>query len=176
MQMLLWVLLAHQGADARRNSAPPPTEAMPSWFLTPPPGCGAGSALFDASMREISKIEAETQARADLSRQVQTSISSIVVTAYSKSTNSGGNTQANASAESVTTSATETSLLGARTVASEVKAGSLYLMVCIEPEALVTSFEEMAYLDEAIRAAMADGVRSTYGGQAEQLRTLGVGK
>jgi hypothetical protein len=172
MSMLLLSLLVLDPADAGRKDKAPP---MPSWFLTPPAGCGAGSAIFDPVMREIAKVEADTQARADLTRQVQTNISSIVKTAYNKSTNSKGATSASASAESVTKSVTEMSLLGARTVASEVQTGTLYLMVCIEPESLISSFEEMAYLDDAMRMAMSDGVRQTYGGQVAQLQALGLG-
>jgi len=173
VQLFLLAMLTAAPAEAGKKNKTPPPPNMPSWFMTPPAGCGGGSAIFDPMMREISKVEADTNARADLTRQVQSSVTSMVKTHYAKNTGPGGATQSSASAESTAKTATDMSLLGARTVASEVSEGNLYLMVCIKPESLVASFNEMAYLDDAIKTALATEVNTAYGSQAEQLKTLG---
>ncbi len=173
LTLLLLLLLLSDDALAGKKSTV--QNDMPAWFLTPPAGCGGGSAVFDPTMREIAKVEADTNARADLTRQVESQVSSVVKTAYSKST-TDGSTQSSSSAQSVAKTSTEMALLGARTMASEVKGGSLYLMVCIEPGSLVKSFEEMAYLDDAMRTALVQGTRDSFGKQSEQLAALGLGR
>ncbi len=173
LQLILIALLSSAPAEAGKKNKTPPPPQMPSWFLTPPAGCGGGSAIFDPMMREIGKVEADTNARADLTRQVKSSVTSMVQTHYAKSTGPGGATQSTASADSVATTATDMALLGARTVASEVSDGQLYLMVCIKPESLVSSFQEMAYLDDAIKTALATEIQTAYGSQAADLKALG---
>jgi len=56
-------------------------------------------------------------------------------------------------------------------VSSEVRSGTLYLLVCIEPESLVKGVQEMAYLDEAMRSGR-QGTRDAYAGQAAQLASF----
>jgi hypothetical protein len=174
MHLFLAALLTTTGAHAGKKDKTPPPPQMPSWFLTPPDGCGGGSAVFDINMREISKIEADTNARAELTRQIQTQVSTMVTQTFQKSTGPGGGTNASANTDAVTKSATDVALLGARAVSSEVLDGHLYLLLCIEPESLVTAFQEMAYLDDAMRVALGDSVRTTYAAQTAQLKGLGL--
>ena len=169
--LFLGVLLVMTTADAGKRKRK--QADMPTWFLTPPEGCAGGSAIFDPNMREIARVEADTAARAQLTRQISTSVQTMVTQVFEKRSGSGGSTNASANTTSVTKSATEQVLLGARAVSSEIMDGQLYLLLCIQPESLVKAFEEMAYLDDAMKVALGEGARTTYAAQTQQLQALG---
>ena len=163
--LLLFPLAASAGKK-KKNDVP-----APEWVDAPPAGCGAGSSIYDRNMREISKVEAEANARADLSRSIHSHVSSIIKNSYSKQTN-GGETTGKSSAVSVTKVATDQSLTAARKTHTEIAGATMYILVCIQPEGLKKVFEEMAYLDETLRFALGEASLQEFSAQAAHLARI----
>jgi hypothetical protein len=150
------------------KDAPP---LPPPWYFAPPVGCGVGSTKYNPNFIEGSKLDAETAARTDLARQVQSQVGTVVTAVYSRASSSDAGGEA---MEATNRASSDLTVLGVRPVGHQISGEKLYLMLCIEPGGLAKKFEEMAYLDDAIRVALAQGARDTFGKQAAQLAALGL--
>jgi hypothetical protein len=145
-------LLAACGGGPNGQSMPE-TENLPEWVLSQPPLCGVGIQKFRGNVGSA-KSFAESKARTDLSRQLETKVRSMI-----KQYNQEGGTEDGDISEELSTQATVTlskqTLNGAVPKKSDMRDGQFYSLVCLEPDALTDAINNMKALNNAQRKALA---------------------
>lgn len=130
----------------------PETENLPEWVLSQPPLCGVGIQKFRGNVGSA-KSFAESKARTDLSRQLETKVRSMI-----KQYNQEGGTENGDISEELSTQATVTlskqTLNGAVPKKSDMRDGQFYSLVCLEPDALTDAINNMKALNNAQRKAL----------------------
>jgi hypothetical protein len=127
---------------------------MPKWVMAQPPLCGVGIQKFLGNLG-ASKTAAETSARADLSRQLETKIQDMV-----KSYNAeGGTADGDFSEEETrmaTTAASKQTLSGSRPKAAHFSQTDkqYYSLVCLDPGVFSDVFNKMNELNSVKREAL----------------------
>lgn len=130
----------------------PETENLPKWVLNQPPLCGVGIQKFRGNVGSA-KSFAESSAREDLSRQLETKVRSMI-----KQYNQEGGTEDGDISEELSTRATVTlskqTLNGAVPKKADMRDGQFYSLVCLEPNALTEAINNMKVLNAAQRKAL----------------------
>jgi hypothetical protein len=131
----------------------PVTENLPEWVLNQPPLCGVGIQKFRGNVGSA-KSFAESSAREDLSRQLETKVRSMI-----KQYNQEGGTEDGDISEELSTRATVTlskqTLNGAVPKKADMRDGQFYSLVCLEPNTLTEAINNMKVLNAAQRKALA---------------------
>ena len=129
------------------------TENLPEWVLNQPPLCGVGIQKFRGNVGSA-KSFAESSAREDLSRQLETKVRSMI-----KQYNQEGGTEDGEISEELSTRATVTlskqTLNGAVPKKADMRDGQFYSLVCLEPGTLTEAINNMKALGAAQRKALA---------------------
>lgn len=124
----------------------------PSWFDNPVKGCGVGTAKM-RSMRDLARTSAVASARADLSKQLESTVATMV-----KKYQAEGEADAKDFSEELTTGVirevSQNTLVGTRVAKTEVKDNEFYAMVCLDPETFADAFSRMDKLSEKARVAL----------------------
>ena len=134
---------------------------LPSWTLTPPNGCAVGS-LPSQGSRYLTRIGATTRARAELSRQLQTQIESVINTYFEERSDSARSRELLLSRS---VQSTHGALEGTeiRELFEEVNSPrTLYALVCIERARALKAFEVFNEAPEPHRAALRVKARSAF--------------
>ena len=143
-------LLSACGSDPK---AAPEADNLPEWFLSQPPLCGVGVQKFRGNMG-AAKSFAESKARDDLSRQLETRVKSMI-----KQYNQEGGTEDGEISEELSTQAavtlSKTTLQGSVPKKADVRDGNFYSLVCLEPGTLTEAINGMKQLGAAQRKALA---------------------
>lgn len=145
--------------------------AAPEWADNPPKGCGTGSAKF-RGLRDIARDGAVTSARADLARDLKTTMQGMIKK-YQASGETGGADFTEELTTGVTRDIVDQTLIGTRVVRTEVLEGELFALVCLDPETFKDAFERMSQLSQAQRVALkarADAEFKDLDQQIEKLR------
>ena len=131
----------------------PETENLPKWVLNQPPLCGVGIQKFRGNVGSA-KTFAESNAREDLARQLETKVRSMI-----KQYNQEGDTEDGDISEELSTRATVTlskqTLNGAVPKKSDMRDQQFYSLVCLEPDSLTDAINNMKILNKAQRKALA---------------------
>ena len=138
------------------TSAPkvdPAVENLPEWVMNQPPLCGVGIQKFRGNLG-ASKRFAESSAREDLSRQLETRVKGMI-----KQYNQEGGTEDGDISEELSTRAvltlTKQTLNGAVPKKSDMRDGQFFSLVCLETDALTDAINNMKVLGAAQRKALA---------------------
>ena len=123
-------LLYLSGCGSYSGSSMTSASAPPAWFLIPPMGCAAGS-LGDQGSPHLTRIGAVTRARAELSRQIQVHIES-VLTLYQEVGELEGRVAASEEMTSRSVQSTRAQLEGSQVRETATDQGTLYALVCVE--------------------------------------------
>ncbi len=133
-------------APAPSNGAEDTDSGLPDFVLNPPMATDAiyGVGYAKQSTMPMSIKVAETNARADIANQIETTIQA-AVTSYAQEAGVDDNTQTIKFAETITRQITDTTLSGA-IVKSRVpmKDGGVWVLMVYSKDALKQSFEETA--------------------------------
>ncbi len=133
-------------APAPSNGAEDKDSGLPDFVLNPPMATDAiyGVGYAKQSTMPMSIKVAETNARADIANQIETTIQA-AVTSYAQESGVDDNTQTIKFAETITRQITDTTLSGA-IVKSRVpmKDGGVWVLMVYSKDALKQSFEETA--------------------------------
>lgn len=151
---------------------PPPPSATPSWYDAPPSGCGVGSAILQPGMRDLARSEADNNARADLSRQLQTMVEGMVKQ-YASQGLADGEAFGESRAVSVSRNVTQNNLVGARTVKNASKDNEMFVLVCLDPETFGDAFDRMTEVDQKMRDALKERMEEEFQDLDAQLERIG---
>lgn len=131
-------------------SAPAPIEpdksGLPDYVLNPPMATDAiyGVGYAKQSTMALSIKVAETNARADIASQIETTIQE-AITAYAQEAGEGENTQLISFVETITRQITDTTLSGATPMHRDpMDDGGVWILMVYGKDSLVDSFEEVA--------------------------------
>lgn len=131
----------------------PEVSNLPEWVMSQPPLCGVGIQNFRGNVGSA-KTFAESKAREDLSRQIETRVKSMI-----KQYNQEGGTEDGDISEELSTRATMTlskqTLNGAVPKKADMRDNNYYALVCLEPGALTDAINNMKILNNAQRKALA---------------------
>lgn len=138
------------------SSAPkmdPAAQNLPEWVMNQPPLCGVGIQKFRGNLGSAKRF-AESSAREDLSRQLETRVKGMI-----KQYNQEGGTEDGDISEELSTRAvltlTKQTLNGAVPKKSEMRDGQFFSLVCLETDALTDAINNMKTLKGAQRKALA---------------------
>jgi hypothetical protein len=157
----LWVMGAIVGLSAMftacgggpKGESMPEMDNLPAWVMNQPPLCGVGIQKFRGNVGSA-KSFAESSAREDLSRQLETRVKSMI-----KQYNQEGGTEDGDISEELSTRASVTlskqTLNGAVPKKSDMRDNQFYSLVCLEPDALTDAINNMKILNNAQRKALA---------------------
>ncbi len=145
--IVLVALFAISCASAPEPKAVEPTKSnLPDFVLNPPLATDAiyGVGYAKQSSMSLSIKVAETNARADIASQIETTIQE-AITAYAQEAGVDDNTQLISFVETITRQITDTTLSGA-TPKSRVPMddGGVWVLMVYGKEALIDSFEDVA--------------------------------
>ncbi len=133
-------------APAASNGAEDTNSGLPDFVLNPPMATDAiyGVGYAKQSTMSLSIKVAETNARADIANQIETTIQA-AVTSYAQEAGVDDNTQTIKFAETITRQITDTTLSGA-IVKSRVpmKDGGVWVLMVYSKDSLKASFEDVA--------------------------------
>ena len=128
---------------------------IPGWALAQPPLCGVGTSKFRGNLG-MTKTTAETAARADLSRQIETKVKDMVKTYAAEGETAKGEFSEQKNVN-VSQALSKTTLVGSRPKkAYMAKDNQYYSLVCLEPDVLTKAFEGMKQLSATARKALAN--------------------
>ena len=147
LMVVLTVAFAFSCASPPPPAAPAPAPSdLPDFVINPPMATDAiyGVGYGKQSTPALSIRIAETNARADLAAQLETTIQSAVVS-YMQEAGVGDETQTIQFAESITRQVTDQTLQGTRTVERAPMAdGGWWIMVALDQNSLKAAFEQQA--------------------------------
>lgn len=129
---------------------------MPEWALNQPPLCGVGIMKYRGNLG-AAKAAAESRARVDISRQLETKVKSMISDYVAE----GGSADGDFSEEQVeqtSKSLSKQTINGSVPKKSYVSKGEdpqFFSLVCLEPGALTDAISNMKELGEAQRKALA---------------------
>jgi hypothetical protein len=142
-------------------------EDLPEWFLNQPALCGVGVQKVRGNIGSA-KSFAESNAREDLSRQLETKVKSMI-----KQYNQEGGTEDGEISEELSTRATlsltKQTLNGAVPKKHALKNKQFYSLVCIDSGALTKAIDQMKVLGEAQRRALARRAKEAHKELDEQM-------
>jgi len=124
----------------------PQKSNLPDFVLNPPMATDAiyGVGYAKQSSMALSIKVAETNARADIASQIETTIQE-AITAYAQEAGEGENTQLISFVETITRQITDTTLSGATPQSrAPMEDGGVWVLMVYGKEALLDSFEEVA--------------------------------
>ena len=134
---------------------------IPGWALAQPPLCGVGTSKFRGNLG-MTKTTAETAARADLSRQIETKVKDMVTTYAAEGQTAEGEFSEQKNVN-VTKALSKTTLAGSRPKKAYMsKDNQFYSLVCLEPDVLTKAFEGMKELSAAARKALAKRAKQAH--------------
>ena len=126
---------------------------LPEWVMNQPPLCGVGIQKFRGNLGSAKRF-AESSAREDLSRQLETRVKGMI-----KQYNQEGGTEDGEISEELSTRAvvtlTKQTLNGAVPKKSDMRDGQFFTLVCLETDALTAAINSMKTLKGAQRKALA---------------------
>jgi len=126
---------------------------LPEWVMNQPPLCGVGIQKFRGNLGSAKRF-AESSAREDLSRQLETRVKGMI-----KQYNQEGGTEDGDISEELSTRAvltlTKQTLNGAVPKKSDMRDGQFFTLVCLEADALTNAINSMKVLKGAQRKALA---------------------
>ena len=126
---------------------------LPEWVMNQPPLCGVGIQKFRGNLGSAKRF-AESSAREDLSRQLETRVKGMI-----KQYNQEGGTEDGEISEELSTRAvltlTKQTLNGAVPKKSDMRDGQFFTLVCLETDALTDAINNMTKLKGAQRKALA---------------------
>ena len=120
---------------ASTNSKPVKEKDVPDWYLNPPKIEGKFIGVGDAQRPQISlsKTVATTRAKAEISRAVETKMSTMIKS-YLQASGMGANASAVEFTEDVTKSVSSTTLKGCQIEKTEISNGRVFVMVVYDAE------------------------------------------
>ncbi|MCK5674277.1 MAG: LPP20 family lipoprotein [Spirochaetales bacterium] len=124
----------------------PKKSNLPDFVLNPPMATDAiyGVGYAKQSSMALSIKVAETNARADIASQIETTIQE-AITAYAQEAGEGDNTQLISFVETITRQITDTTLSGATPQSrAPMEDGGVWVLMVYGKDALLDSFEEVA--------------------------------
>jgi hypothetical protein len=134
---------------------------IPGWALAQPPLCGVGTAKFRGNLG-MTKTTAETAARADLSRQIETKVKDMVTTYASEGETANGEFSEQKNVN-VSQALSKNTLVGSRPKKAHMaKDNQYYSLVCLEPDVLTKAFEGMKQLSATARKALANRAKKAH--------------
>jgi hypothetical protein len=144
--VVLVAFFAISCASAPAAQVEPEKSNLPDFVLNPPMATDAiyGVGYAKQSTMALSMKVAETNARADIASQIETTIQA-AVTAYTQEAGVDENTQTISFVESITRQITDTTLSGAITKSrAPMDDGGVWVLMVYSKDALIESFEEVA--------------------------------
>jgi hypothetical protein len=136
-----------------KGESMPEMSNLPEWVMNQPPLCGVGIQKFRGTLGSA-KSFAESSAREDLARQLETRVKSMI-----KQYNQEGGTEDGDISEELSTRASVTlskqTLNGAVPKKADMRDNQYYSLVCLEPDALTDAINNMKILNNAQRKALA---------------------
>tara|TARA_B100001250_G_scaffold395519_1_gene400512 strand:+ start:76 stop:621 length:546 start_codon:yes stop_codon:yes gene_type:complete len=142
-------------ACASTKSNPVKEKDVPNWYLNPPKIEGKYIGVGDAQRPQISlsKTVATTRAKAEISRSIETQMSTMVKS-YLQASGMGENASAIEFTEDVTKSVSSTTLRGCQIEKTEIHDGRVYVMVVYDSDEAIAeakkAIETEAKKDEAL--------------------------
>jgi hypothetical protein len=144
--VIMVAIFAMSCASAPAQVVEPKKSGLPDFVLNPPMATDAiyGVGFAKQSTMALSIKVAETNARADIASQIETTIQE-AITAYAQEAGVDENTQLISFVETITRQITDTTLSGA-TPKSRVPMddGGVWILMVYSKNALIDSFEEVA--------------------------------
>jgi hypothetical protein len=156
-KVILYAAILVVGACSGKNVSTNATaDAMKteSWIDIPIEGCGVGSAKLQG-MRDLARKAAETSGRADLARQMKTTIEGMLKR-YQAQGLAEGEEFAEEQITNVTKDIVSQDLYGSRTRAVAERNGDIYALMCINPEVLAEAMSKMKGMNDTMRKALAE--------------------
>ena len=144
--VVMVALFAVSCASAPAKVVEPKKSNLPDFVLNPPMATDAiyGVGYAKQSTMALSIKVAETNARADIASQIETTIQE-AITAYAQEAGVDDNTQLISFVETITRQITDTTLSGATPQSrSPMDDGGVWVLMVYGKEALIDSFEDVA--------------------------------
>lgn len=145
--------------------------AEPGWVGNPPKGCAAGSSKL-RGIKDIARKAAVASARDELARQLKTHVAGMIKT-YQNSAEAEGQQMAEEDITAVSRQVVDQTMVGTRTVRTQIMEGEMYGLVCLDTETFSGAFDKMNKMNDKMKTALkkrADAEFKDMDKQIEKLR------
>ena len=166
----LSLVVACGGPQTGTTTPAPQGGAEPDWVGNPIKGCAPGSAK-NRGIRDLARKAAIASARDELTRQLKVTVQGMIK-AYKAMVETGGKDFAEEDTRSVTRQVVDQTMVGTRTVKTQLLGKEMYALVCLDPDTFAKAFEQMNKADEKMRAALKQRAEKEFHDLDTQLEKL----